>query len=75
MLVKNFKEAFPKEKLFFCKSPNLLKFLVDIHDIHYINKVLNNDNRFTWVFLKTKDLDDALTEWSNNKKNNTFVYK
>jgi hypothetical protein len=75
MFIRNHEVAFNKEEVFYCKSPNLLKFLTEIYKIQYINKILNKDNKFTWVFFRSPDLDKALNEWSNNKKNNTFLYK
>jgi len=78
MLIKNCEEAIPKEKLFFCKSPNLMKFLTKMNKIHYVKKELQENvegQKFIWVYLKTPILDKALSEWSNNKKNGTFVFK
>lgn len=73
MHIKNVEEL-EKKKLFFCKSPNLMKFLTKTHDIQYVKKE-KNGFKYTWIFLKTKELDGALFQWSENKKNGTFAFK
>lgn len=73
MLIKNV-EQMQEEKLFYCKSINLLKFLTQIHNIQYVSKE-TKDSKFIWIFLKTSSLDKALTEWADNKKNGTLAFK
>jgi len=72
MFIRNVEEI-EKAKLFFCKSPKLMRFLTETHNIMYSNKT-EKDNKFIWIFLKTPLLDVALTEWADNKKNGTFAF-
>ena len=73
MLIKNVNEM-DKEKLFFCKSPNLKRFLTENHNIQYVNKK-KQGFKYVWIFLKTSKLDIALSEWSQNKKDGNFIFK
>ena len=73
MHIKNIEDIDIK-KMYYCKSPNLMKFLTDERKIMYVNKK-KNGFKYVWIFLKTDDLDNALTAWSNNKKNGNLFYK
>ena len=74
MFVKNI-DKIVEEKLFYCKSVKLLRFLTQTHSVIYINKFLNENKKYVWVFLKTPKLDKVLTEWADNKKNGTLAFK
>ena len=73
MFIRNIDDI-DKNKLFYCKSPNLKRFLIENHNIKYINKK-KNGFKYVWVFLKTEQLDIALSEWSQNKKDGNFIFK
>lgn len=67
MIVNNASEM-GKDLVFFCYSHNLKMFLKKMKGIHYIYRGENNGKSF-WIFLKTDELQSALSEWSKNKEN------
>ena len=74
MLVLN-TDNINKKKLYPCYSSNLYKFLLYIKQIHPISiKVHYKTNKKFSLFVKTEELQNALTEWSNNKETNTLVF-
>lgn len=64
-------------KNYVCGSPNLCKFL-ESHGLksYYSYKLGEKRGRKTmWVFVMTPELSELLTEWSNNKPQNTVKDK
>lgn len=71
MRINNIEKVVDRKDIFFCYSFNLVRFLqyekgvfpVD-QDVHKITK------KIYYIFLKTEDLDSALKEWTERKKDN-----
>jgi hypothetical protein len=75
MLIRN-PEVIKEEIKFYCKSKNLKIFLTEEKKIPYIAKTYDNTTqKCTWIFIKTVDLDVALTEWKNNKTTGNLYIK
>ena len=73
MFVSN-PESIKKEK-FYCKSKNLKRFLCEIKNIKYISRYVDKkDKKIVWIFLKTEELSNALTEWKKNKETGNFIF-
>lgn len=73
MFVSNY-DAIKKEK-FYCKSKNLKKFLCEKKDIDYISRrVDKKDKKIVWIFIKTQELKDALSEWRRNKETGNLAF-
>ena len=63
------------EKKFYCKSKNLKKFLCEIKKIPYISRQFDEkENKITWIFIKTQELDLALEEWRKRKETGDLVF-
>lgn len=74
MLISNL-ESLDTKDLYYCKSINLKRFLCEHKDISFIDKTFNKETqRCTWIFVKSKDLDEALDEWSQNKKDGKLLF-
>lgn len=60
------------KNFYFCYSDKLLKFLRYEKDLKFLitARHIETNNQF-WLFNRTQELEDALTEWSKNGKNNT----
>jgi len=57
-----------KNTLFYCYSGKLKSFLMYKKNLRYLHKGLNDKTqRNFWVFERSEELNDALTEWSQNK--------
>lgn len=55
-------------ELYCCYSLNLRNFLYS-KGFRYKLAALNpNSNKLFWVYIKTKELDEALTEWTVGNK-------
>lgn len=64
-----------KQRKFYCKSRNLKRFLCEIKNIRYISrKIDKKDGKIIWIFLKTNELDKALTEWRKNKETGNLAF-
>ena len=73
MFVSN-PESIKKEK-FYCKSKNLKRFLCEIKNIKYISRYVDKkDKKIVWIFLKTEELSNALTEWKKNKETGNLIF-
>ncbi len=72
MFIRNI-EKIDEDKLFYCKSPKLKKFLTESHNIMYSHKK-QKGVKSIWIFLKTPVLDVALTQWADNKINGTLAF-
>ena len=56
-----------EQELYCCYSLNLRDYLYQ-HGIRYKLAALNpNSKKLFWVYIKTKELDKLLTEWSTRK--------
>lgn len=56
-----------KSELFYCYSPKLKQYLCG-KGIKFLHKGTNdNTNKWFWVFMKSDELNNVLTEWSLNK--------
>ena len=54
-------------QLYTCYSLNLRNYLND-HGLKYKLAARNpNSNRLFWVYIKDKQLNDLLTQWTNKK--------
>jgi len=63
-------DSISENKKFYCKSKNLKKFLCELKKIPYVSKYYDEEiKRMVWIFIKTKELSDALYEWKQNKIN------
>ena len=63
------------KKNFYCKSKNLKKFLCEIKNIKYISRYVDKkDKKIVWIFLKTKELSNALAEWKKNKETGNLIF-
>ena len=57
-----------ENSLFYCYSGKLKSFLMYKKYFRYLHKGHNDKtNRDFWVFSRTEELNNALTEWSLNK--------
>ena len=75
MFVKN-PHKINKDAIFPCKSNKLKKFLVETKSIPYAARIFDSkDEKYIWCFMRTKELGEALVEWSENKEKNTFAVK
>lgn len=75
MFVKN-PNKINKDAIFPCKSNKLKKFLVEKKGLQYIARMFDEkDEKYIWCFMRTKELGEALVEWSDNKEKNTFAFK
>jgi hypothetical protein len=69
MFVRNAENEFSKDDLFYCYSPKLKKFLCQVKNISYIGKGINSDtNKTYWLFIRNKELNISLDEWSSQSK-------
>ena len=56
------------DKLFYCYSGKLKSFLIYKKDFKYLHKGHNfKTSKDFWVFNRTEELNEALTEWAQNK--------
>lgn len=56
---------------YFCYSTNLYRELKHTNNIQYITKGINPSNNKTfWVFEKTDQVKEILTNWTNNRIQN-----
>lgn len=64
-----------KENIFPCFSPPLMKFLVEIKGIHFIDIQFNEyTNKKCWIFCKSNLLSNALEEWGVRGKTDNKIY-
>lgn len=64
-----------KDNIFPCYSPPLMKYLVEIKDIHFIDTQFNElTGKKTWVFCKSDLLEEALLEWTERGKSGNKIY-
>lgn len=55
------------ERYYYCYSYPLKAFIMD-HGIRYVLKATHNESQKRyWVFERTKNLDELLTEWQSRK--------
>lgn len=67
MLLSNRIGVIMENNLYCCYSVNLKDYLSK-RNIRYGIVALNpNNQKMFWVYIKTPELDRALTEWSNRK--------
>lgn len=75
MFVKN-PNKINKDSMFPCKSNKLKRFLVEKKGLQYAARIFDEkDSKYIWCFMRTKELGEALIEWSENKEKNTLAFK
>jgi hypothetical protein len=69
-------ESLKDTKIYYCKSPNLMKFLCEIKGFSFISREqIEGSHKFVWMFVKSKELDEALREWKENKERGVFAFR
>jgi len=69
-------ESLKGTKIYYCKSPNLMKFLCEIKGFSFISREqIEGSHKFVWMFVKSKELDEALREWKDRKTTGDFVFR
>ncbi|MBU3142233.1 hypothetical protein [Clostridium sp. CF012] len=64
-----------KVQYYNCYSINMLRF-IKANFVYPISKADNpNTGRTAWIFIKTKELDIALTQWSKLQQNTKYYNK
>lgn len=68
-------ESLDKTKLFFCKSPNLMKFLTEHKGLNYISSKQEDDSwKYVWFFVKGEELNSCLAEWKLNRDTGNLLF-
>jgi chemotaxis protein histidine kinase CheA len=62
--------------IFRCFSPPLKKFLVEIKNIIFIDEKVNvHSKKICWIFIKSDDLNQALSEWKERGITNNKIFE
>ena len=52
-----------------------MKFLCEIKGFSFISREqIEGSHKFVWMFVKSKELDEALREWKENKERGVFAF-
>ena len=74
MFITNSESLNPKQ-IFYCKSKNLQKFLCEHKGMCYISSTYDEvERKYKWLFVKSKELDSALKEWTQNKVDGNLLF-
>lgn len=57
-----------KSKVYRCYSVPQKEFLT-VNGLEYLDALKDDKGKTLWVFLKCNELDNLLTQWSNNNPN------
>lgn len=64
-----------KDNIYYCFSPPLKNFLVNIKGIHFIDETFNEKSKKScWIFILSDFLSEALQEWTERGKTGNKIY-